>query len=344
MALSYKLELAAQIAMFASRLGLVDGYRLLRTSLVKSQVAILAYHRVRPQNDIWLLPYLVTTSDFENQLRYLSRAYEFLSLDKLVEYIYEGKSFPKKAVAITFDDGYKDNYTYAYPILKKYHAPATVFLATGNIDNEDLFWWDKVTYVMKRTTLTALELDEIGTYSLRSAGERLRAASAIERSLEELPAQKRDFLIERLVSISGVDIPPGLGKEVILSWDEVREMSHNGVGIGAHSVTHPRLTEVPLEQAKDEIMQSKKDIEDRLNQPVIAFSYPLGKISHETARFLKEGGFRCAVTGFPRMVTPKSDPYELGRIVAGWTFDVFKFFVSGLYSDLYATWSQIKRR
>ena len=344
MALSYELELDTQITMLANRLGLVDGYRLLRTRLVKSQVAILCYHRVRPQKDVWLLPYLVTASDFENQIRYLSKAYEILSLDKLVEYIYEGKSFPKKAVVITFDDGYKDNYTYAYPILKKYHAPATVFLTTGNIDNEDLFWWDKVTYVMKRTTLTTLELDEIGTYSLGSAGERLRAASAIERSLEELPEQRRDSLIERLICMSGVDIPPGLGREVNLSWDEVREMTHNGISIGAHSVTHPRLTEVPLQQAKHEIMQSKRNIEERLDRTVVAFAYPHGRFGHEMGKLLKEGGFRCAVTSFPRMVTPKSDPYELGRILGGWTFDVFKVFVSGLYTDFHTACSLIKVR
>ena len=343
MAVAYKLELARQVAMFANHLGMLDGYRFLRACLVKSQVAILMYHRVVPQRDIWFLPYSITVSGFENQLIYLIKQYTLLSLDELVDHISERRPLPKKAVVITFDDGYKDNYTYAYPILKKYGVPATVFLITGHIGNEELFWWDKITHVLQHTMCDALELDEIGFYPLKTNGERLRAASTLVKKLNGLPEPKKNALIERIVDMSAVNIPAGLGKEMILSWDEVREMNHGGIAVGAHSLTHPILTNLPPEQAKREIIDSKKIIEEMVNQPVTAFSYPGGRFSNDTTSLLKEGGFRCALTSVPRMTNPESNPYELGRLVAGWTFYVFKAFLCGLYPDLHALASRMNR-
>ena len=343
MAVAYKLELARQVAMFANHLGMLDSYRFLRACLVKSQAAILMYHRVVPQRDIWFFPYSITVSDFENQLIYLIKQYTILSLDELVDHIYEQKPLPKKAVVITFDDGYEDNYRYAYPILKKYGVPATIFLATGYIDNGELFWWDKITYVLQHTMCDALELDEIGFYPLKTDGERPRVASTLVKKLTGLPEQKRNMLIEEIAVMSAVNIPAGLGKEMILSWDEVREMNNDGIAFGAHSVTHPILTNLPPEQAKREISESKKIIEERVNQPVTAFSYPGGRFSNDTTSLLKDSGFRCALTSVPRMTNPESNPYELGRIVCGWTFDVFKAILFGVYPDLHALASRMNR-
>ncbi len=339
---SYKLKLASQVAMFCNRLGMLDGYRFLRTGLVKSQVAILMYHRVVPQRDNWFLPFSITVADFENHLKYLTNQYTILSLDELVGRIYEKKSLPKKAAVITFDDGYKDNYIYAYPILKRYSVPATVFLIAGHIDSGELFWWDKIMYVLQHTACRTLELDEIGLYSLRSNDERRRVAHKLIKRLTSIPEQKKKTLIERIVGMSAVNIPAGLSKEMILSWDNVREMNHGGVAIGAHSMTHPRLAKLSPEQAKYEIIQSKKVIEERTGQPVTAFAYPHGIFSNDTTSFLKESGLRCALTSDQKMVTSQSNPYELGRIIAMETLGLFKTFLFGLHSDLDVTMSNTK--
>ncbi len=342
--MTYKQRLATPIIWAANHLGMLDVYSSLRGRLVGLQVPILLYHRVGGAKYPWIHP-SITPRDFEHQLIYLCQRYEVLSLDKIGRYIQERKPLPQKAAVVSFDDGYKDNYTCAYPILKKYNVPATIFLATGYIGSGNLFWTDKVRYIVLNTTLKTLELNGLAEYPLRSTGERLRAASRIVESLKNLPGEEKDSLIEKLVNISGVAIPANLGKELILSWDEVKEMSNNGIAFGAHTVTHPILTKLPLEEARREIIQSKQHIEQKLNQAVTTFCYPGGEptdFNDDIKQIVKENGFACAVTVAPRMVTTGTDLYELGRISAQPNFNTFKLFLSGLLPDLSAILSRIR--
>jgi len=306
-------------------------------------MAILIYHRVSPQEDNWSFEPLSPPS-FERQIEYLCRNSELLALDKLVQYLQEEKPLPEKAAVITFDDGYKDNYLYAYPTLKKYHVPATVFLATGHIGTGKLFWWDKVSYVMQNTPMETLDLNKLGIYSLRSKVGRSRAAFMICEKLTKLSEEEKNLLIEKLLSISGTDIHTDLGKELILSWDEVKEMSNDGIAFGAHSVNHPVLTNLPLAQANWEVLQSKKDIEGKLSRVVTAFSYPNGNFSPELVKTVKENGFTCAVSVSPsKLITSKDSPYELSRIGAVEDLNKFKAKLCGLSGDLQGILSGGKR-
>ena len=327
-----------------NRLGLLDAYSFLREHLVGPQAAIVMYHRVGGPVYPWCLP-SVMPQDFENQIRYLCSAYKVMALDEMARYILRGEPLPKKAVAVTLDDGYKDNYLYAYPILKKYSVPATIFLITGYINGGELFWWDKVKYIVQYTTLETLQLDELGIYSLRSTGDRLRAGSSIMVRLKEFSGEKRSILLEELARISRVDINPNLGKELILSWDEVREMSNNGIAFGAHTVTHTILTKLPLDKARREIIESKLHVEERLDQAVTAFCYPNGKstdFNNDIKEIVKESGFTCAVTFVPTPATPGADLYELGRISLGWNLATAKLSLCGLYPDVKNVLSRVK--
>lgn len=335
-------KISRPIVSAANHLCFLDAYGFLRRKLSKSPVVILLYHRVGPREDIW--PSLsIKPQDFERQIRYLCKAYQVLPLDKLVRYV-QRKTLPQKAVVITFDDGYKDNYTYAYPILKKYNVPATIFLTTGHIGHGEPFWWDKVAYLIQNTTLETLELDELGVYPLHSIGDKLEAISRVKEGLKIYSEEKKNLLIEKLVIVSGVDIPVNLGKKLILSWDEVREMKDGGIAFGAHSVTHAILTKLLPEEAKYEIVQSKKDIEDKLGQVITAFSYPNGDFNTELIKFVQESGFTCAVTCIPRMVSPRTSLHELGRIQPDGNFNAFKLFLSRLYWDLKAIYPKLNER
>jgi peptidoglycan/xylan/chitin deacetylase (PgdA/CDA1 family) len=329
-------QIKAGASAIANRSGFLDAYASLK-GLAKSQVIILLYHRVSPDQDNWFLAEPLSLQGFEEQVEYFSRTYELLSLDKLAYYIQQRKTLPKKALVITLDDGYKDNYLYAYPILKKHHAPATIFLATGHIGTERLFWYNKAKYIFQATLLAKADLDDFGKLRLRSRSDKLEAGSLVVERLKRMPERERNSLIEKLADALKVNIPEDLGKNAILSWDEVKEMSSDGIAFGAHTVNHPILTNVPLERAKWEIVQSKKDIEERLGQPVTAFAYPSGghrDFNSQVANSVKEGGFLCAVTAIPHWIGPKANIYELGRIRASEDQNQFKVLFSGLYSDL----------
>lgn len=351
MLLSTLPRLVMPIIYTADCLGLLDAYSFLTEHLTGQQVAIFAYHRVGGPVYPWCRPshIPVMPQEFENQIRYLCRTCEVIPLNKLVKHMQAKQQiYAGKTVAITFDDGYKDNYTYAYPILKKYNVSATIFLTTGYIGTGELFWWDKVSYVLQQTRLDSLALDEVGTYSLRSTRDRLRAASAIVARLKDLPEEKKDMLLKKLVSISRVNLSSNLGKELILSWDEVREMSNNGITIGAHGVTHAALSRLPLEEARSEIIESKRHIEGKLDQAVTAFSYPSGRAAdfNEGVReILRESGFAYAVTVAPTsLVSSGTDLYELGRIWPGWNVSTLKFSLSGLMPHLQAVANRIRTR
>jgi peptidoglycan/xylan/chitin deacetylase (PgdA/CDA1 family) len=317
----------------ANRLGLLDAYGFLRRKLTRSQVAILMYHRICLDRDSWSLGPL-SPREFERQVGYFCRNYELLSIDQLVSYIRQGKSLPEKALVITFDDGYKDNYLYAYPVLKKYRIPATIFLATGYVSTGRLFWWDEMRYILANSTVAQLDLDELGKYSLRPLN-RYQAGFVISEKLKKLPDRRKKVLIEKLANTCQVSIPLGLGKDFVLSWDEVREMSDGGITFGAHSVNHPVLTNLPLEQAKWEIIQSKKDIEEKLGKEITAFSYPNGYFSPEIVRLVQESGFTSAVSVSPRKLINSTDStYELSRIAGLENFSKSKVMLCGLWGDL----------
>jgi hypothetical protein len=171
---------------------------------------------------------------------------------------------------------------------------------------------------------------------LNSTTDRLNSITVISEKLKTFPNNKKDFLLEKLEKNSNVDIPSDLGADLILSWDDVKEMNEFGIDFGAHTVTHPILTRIPLNQARFEIMQSRKDIEKKLGKTVDTFCYPNGlpqDFNTNIIDLVKESGYTCAVTTIPTIPPLKSNLYKLGRLPYAWSYNSFKFFVSGLYSD-----------
>lgn len=218
-------------------------------------------------------------------------------------------------------------------------------MVTGHIDTGNLFWFDKIRYIIWNTEIKRLKLDGFGDFSLGSISNRLRSVSEIGEEFKKIPDEKKNYLIEKLVNISDVDIPPDLGRDVLLSWDEVKEMNEDEINFGAHTVTHPILTRMSLKQAEYEITQSKEDIEKRLGKPVTTFCYPNGTADDFNAEIIdlvKKSGFACAVTTIPRTDISNATLYTLGRLPP-WSYDSCKFYASGLYADVNNVLNWIRR-
>jgi peptidoglycan/xylan/chitin deacetylase (PgdA/CDA1 family) len=329
------MEITNVLAALVDYVGLVNAYTFVRRSLTKAQVMILMYHSIGPtRNDRSYNNDVVDALAFTKEIEYVCANYEILSLDVLVKLMHERKGLPSKAIVVTFDDGYNSDFIYAYPILKKHCIPATMFLTSGHIGSGELMWQDKVRYVFAHTGITQLDTGELGSYRLESMLDRRRARLSCIRKLNAMPESKKNHSIEELLRAARICIPSDLGKQVMLSWDEIREMGENGISFGAHTVSHPRLSILPVEEARREIIESKRKIEQELSQRITSFAYPFGTLKdfdYNTARLVREAGFECAVTTIPSWISPKSKLYSLGRIGALQDLHKFRARLSGIW-------------
>lgn len=275
---------------------------------------ILIYHRVNDNND----PFFPATPIelFQRQMEYLLRNFYILSLDDAVDMLRQ-KSLPDNALVITFDDGYKDVYVHAFPILKTLSIPATLFLTTGSIGSGKALWHDRVFSAFRNTAEKDLKAypDETRHYRLHTLEYKLAAQTEILRYLRSLDNSKRELYIRRLTDMLKVDDTREL-PDLMLDWQEVKKMSRHGITIGSHTITHPILSRIDLIEAQSEICESKKEIESKLGCPITTFAYPNGKSSdynNDVISILKETGYSCAVTTLFGTNDETQDLYQLRR-------------------------------
>jgi peptidoglycan/xylan/chitin deacetylase (PgdA/CDA1 family) len=209
-----------------------------------------------------------------------------------------GKHRRKLGVVLTFDDGWKDNYQVAFPIARQYNVPFTVFVCPGLVDRNIPFWPERVVVLM-RSSRPATEDAEIEVLieKLKICTEERR-----EQYLAEFSEQRQ---------VSCLDKPSTVDKT--LSWTEIAEMDRAGVSFGSHTQTHQILTTVSAEKARQEIRQSKTEIERALGRRCNAFAYPNGNWSSETQRILAEAGFEFALTTQPGAWTATGDHLTIPR-------------------------------
>ena len=285
--------------------------------------AILRYHSVT-DDEAATLGYLdsglmVTAAAFESQLRYVKRHYTVVPLDELVERIHAGRALPRRAAAITFDDGYRDNYTRAYRLLRAEGLPATFYVTTGALDGGPPLWTAKLRYMVRTTTRERVILPGgLGSeVAVQQPAERQAIFTTLIVALKHVPSSRRCELVEELAAAFGVS-DFSLLDGIMMTWDELREMSANGMTIGAHTVSHPNLPKTDVEEATREVCQSRDMIADQLGRPVAHFSYPNGRGAahmNDTVReIVRRAGFRSAATSLPGCVQLGADPWGLRRV------------------------------
>jgi peptidoglycan/xylan/chitin deacetylase (PgdA/CDA1 family) len=257
-------------------------------------VPILTFHRVNDDDDPFMpsLP----TAVFAGQMAHIARHYRVLTAEDLAARL-QGGGVPRNALAITFDDGYRDNLTHAAPILKRLGLPATIFLVTGHVDTPRVLWFDRLAMAFKTATARRVAVGNGHLLSLGTVGERLAALDDALDHLKHVSDDERSASIERLVT--ALHPNPERPKRLMLSWDEVDALRGLGFSIGAHTVTHPILSRLSADRAWDEIHGSKAAIEKALGEPVRAFAYPNGgadDYNETVTRLVRDAGFTCAVT------------------------------------------------
>jgi peptidoglycan/xylan/chitin deacetylase (PgdA/CDA1 family) len=299
--------------------------------LSRRHALILTYHRfsVDERDDDGKTP----ARALAEQLEYLTAHYDVVPLSQIVERITAREPLPSGLAAVTIDDGYRDAYEVAYPLLRRYGVPASLYVVTEFADRRAWLWTDKARFLAQqapRQTLTT----KIGASDLRlelnEATSRRDASERVNSVIKRLPDELKEEAIERLSREMGVAIPPTPPDEFSsVTWDQAREMDANGVEIGSHTMTHPILTNIGDERLRRELRDSKSRLEEVLGRQVDQFCYPNGDNDERVQSEVARAGYRAAVTVVNGMNQRGDDPLTLRRVHTERDFAHFLQSVSG---------------
>ena len=322
---------------------------------------ILLYHRISElETDPWGLS--VTSNHFAEHLEILGKHAQILPLRHL-DKAFRGGVLPRRSAVLTFDDGYIDNLTQAKPVLERYEAPATVFITTGMLQCENEFWWDELDRLLLQPNKLPekLHLKVDGTMHQWEAGETAHYSQAeflrqrhwkaweeaptprhaLYRSLWEilhpLPARLQRAALDDLNTWAEAE-PSQRETHRTLSPSEVLALAEGGlIEIGAHTVTHPALSAIPVSSQENEIRQSKAQLEEILGERVESFSYPYGHqvgYSEDTIRIVREAGYTRACSSYGGRVQRSTDRFQLPRVqVNDWDRETFEQWIWGQFNS-----------
>jgi O-antigen/teichoic acid export membrane protein/peptidoglycan/xylan/chitin deacetylase (PgdA/CDA1 family) len=269
----------------------------------------------------------LAAGDLDSTMRVLSRHYQFISLQAAVRMISGREPVRPNSVVLTFDDGYRNNITEALPILRKYKAPATLFPATGHVDRRKPYWFDRLDYVLQRSSLNGrsvrvggrlLQIDADDRCALQASYRELRvAAKAMPRHDYEMLREVEDLAdaLESETDQKLCQIFENDRTSAVLTWDEIgRASRHEYIDFGSHTVDHVRLAMVDEEIARTQLMNSKQMLERNTQRTCDVICYPDGSFDRDTLRIARECGYTAGVTMIEGTNKVGDDLLKLRRI------------------------------
>jgi len=292
--------------------------RLAELGLAPRQPVIFMLHRVLPEEEAsgFYNPYLaITPQSFENFLTFLSQHFRVQTLAELVGQLHAGAPGGLRGCALTFDDGWEDNYRVAWPILRRFGMPATIFVTTGLAGTSELLPEDKLwRYWQKAKAAGSLPAFD-GVLDGYRRAQRVSIESgfpAYRAVLKHLPGKKRLQLFANLES--RFDALPQQNLSSFMTWSQLKELSEDGITLGSHTVTHPSLAYEEDSVIREELGNSKRMLEQQIGKKIEYLAYPTGIFDDRVAREASEAGYQAAVTTEPGAVAPSVNPLLLPRV------------------------------
>ena len=308
------------VAEVSYRSGLIDFLKKRNSS----SWTVLMYHRiVNPEDCSYPLQdgMYVRPDSFEKQMRLLADTANVVSLSGLLKSVLAGENVPAGTLAITFDDGWYDNYEFAFPILKQFKVPATIFLATEYIGTKRLFWTDELALYLRSLCgedPLGIDLESLRKDLSESILSIIQSKTDFQSGLEYLVLElkkmshtERADLLALLVSCCK-DLACCLPNRTFLSWEEVQEMSSDGIEFASHSHAHLMLAKQTPAMVEGDIECSFKKFEENAVSYSPVFCYPEGSYSSATQQVLRKFGVSAAVTT-KRSNQLKEEPILIGR-------------------------------
>ncbi len=291
---------------------------------MRNKLIILNYHRIRPNDFLFSTAfddnvYTINQDELARQIKWLKSNTWIMSEKDLLDHkkdgFFETPKTSAPCVVITFDDGYLDNYTLAYPILKYFEVPAILFVATQMVHDRQVAWWDVIAYLIKRCAKPFIRVDG---QQFSMGEQKIETIALLQLLMKKEKYEHTKYLLSELSEACEVALPdPELQDKELLTWREIREMSQHRIAIGSHTHTHRVLSTLSPTAQKEEMLLSKLIIEENLDEPVLSISYPVGEphyITAETPVIASDSGYLLGFTtntGFNQW--KRIQPYEVKR-------------------------------
>jgi peptidoglycan/xylan/chitin deacetylase (PgdA/CDA1 family) len=316
------------LARMCSRTGLT---RVLETLPQRRNLIILNYHRIGNADETTFDSgvFSATAEQFNSQISYLKRRFHISTLEEVFTMM--GGDAPRgTSVLITFDDGYVDNYTLAFPILRTHGVQAVFFLPTAFIGTGKLPWWDTIAYIIKQSVKKRIHLEypEPAIFELVRDGGKSVSMQVLRLFRQSAVKDPERFILE-LEKACEVSRPRGSAERCFLDWEEVRDMQRNGMAFGSHTHSHEILTKLSPELQREEARFSREILERELNRQIDVLAYPVGLkhcFSADTVNALEQTGYRAAFSFYGGSNRPgEIQPFDIRRYgVAYLSYDHFR--------------------
>jgi len=254
-------------------------------------------------------------SQFTTNISWLKKHTQVLSAYDVVDIVYNNRQLNKPSTLITFDDGYIDNFTLAYPVLKQLNVTAIFFIPTNQIETRQLGWWDLIAYIIKNTQKESIIIDN-ETIELINPDN---AINKLHNTMKTIPFDNNISLINKLSEACDVPLPDrDMQSKELMTWDQICEVSNNGISIGAHTHSHRVLNTLTINDQYDEMLLSKQILENKLKKEVLSMSYPVGNYNHfseETMNAARYIGYKLGFS-FNTGINYKGsiNPFDIKRV------------------------------
>jgi peptidoglycan/xylan/chitin deacetylase (PgdA/CDA1 family) len=292
---------------------------------------VLVYHSVCGEEEFPFIPshLRVSPASFDKQMEYLAGNFHVVALSELGTEIGNGSRLPFRTVALSFDDGFKDNLTHALPVLLRHGLSASFFVVTDWVGSKRLSWLHRLDYMYSSKTpvdLLKTFLDEMRWMgSAQEVGPGVVERHSLVVALRDLllkafPPGVVDDVVDvvwRRHSVMGVKEEEELARRLYLSWDDVEQLSRAGMDIGSHTVSHPKISLQEDNGVLEEVFQSLKVLKERLAKRIVTFAYPFGdanSYNERCRRVLDEAGLEAACALVGGSGRAGNDPLALGRL------------------------------
>ena len=312
-------------AFLAGRMADLGLIRLVERLARRPGLLVLTYHRIgNPvSGDDYAPVYSATVETLERTLQTLKKSHEIVSVDDVIRMSESGFPLTRPNALVTFDDGYRDNFVAALPVLNALKIPATFFIPTGFFEGSFVPWWDRIAWTVSRSHVPVLRLErpvpiEVDLKVL----PRSEAVYQVVRAFRDHPVDDESAYFAELEARAEVwaDVS-SLGRDRFMSWDELRVLANSGCDVGSHAHSHRKLIWLSEEDQRYEFSRSKRILEENLGREVAALAYPYGwpgAYDAAAERLARESGYRVAFSSVPGVNRPGTTaPFAIQRLGVG---------------------------